>query len=443
MAELTERPPADAAPADAAPRVEPAAFAAGFVAALRRAGLPVSVDGAARLAESLQVLPPSQRSVLYWTCRIVLLSSRNQLPVFDAVFSAVFDGLLDPADQRGDPNAPPAIGSEAITRPAPRDDLAGRRQEPQGESGARAPAPAPAAGPADPGAVERETILMFASLERRLHTTSFALLSAEETEQVRHLVRRISLSTPLRRSRRVRPTHADGARLDLRRTVRAAHRTGEEPILLVSSRRRERPRRLVLLCDVSASMEPYTRVFLTLLQGAVAGANAEAFVFSAGLTRLTRQLAIRDADAALASAAASTADWAGGTRLGDSIRRFIDDHGRRGLARGAVIVVLSDGWALDDPAVVAAQMARLRRLAHRLVWVNPRTVAPGFQPLVGGMNAALPYLDAIVSGHSYAALGELADLIRAERLDLRSRPGTTTSTVPEPEPPTKGHDHAA
>jgi len=440
MAELTERPPADAAP-----RVEPAAFAAGFVAALRRAGLPVSVDGAARLAESLQLLPPSQRSVLYWTCRIVLLSSRNQLPVFDAVFSAVFDGLLDPADQRGDPNAPPAIGSEASTRPAPRDDLAARRQEPQGESGARAPAPAPAAGPADPGAVERETILMFASLERRLHTTSFALLSAEETEQVRHLVRRISLSTPLRRSRRVRPTRADGARLDLRRTVRAAHRTGEEPILLVSSRRRERPRRLVLLCDVSASMEPYTRVFLTLLQGAVAGANAEAFVFSAGLTRLTRQLANRDADAALASAAASTADWAGGTRLGDSIRRFIDDHGRRGLARGAVIVVLSDGWALDDPAVVAAQMARLRRLAHRIVWVNPRTVAPGFQPLVGGMNAALPYLDAIVSGHSYAALGELADLIRAERLDLRSRPGTTTSTipVPEPEPPTKGHDHAA
>ena len=440
MAELTER-----SPADAAPRVEPAAFAAGFVAALRRAGLSVSVDGAARLAESLQVLPPSQRSVLYWTCRIVLLSSRNQLPVFDAVFSAVFDGLLDPADQRGDPNAPPAIGSEASTRPAPRDDLAARRQEPQGESGARAPAPAPAAGPADPGAVERETILMFASLERRLHTTSFALLSAEETEQVRHLVRRISLSTPQRRSRRVQPTRADGARLDLRRTVRAAHRTGEEPILLVSSRRRERPRRLVLLCDVSASMEPYTRVFLTLLQGAVAGANAEAFVFSAGLTRLTRQLANRDADAALASAAASTADWAGGTRLGDSIRRFIDDHGRRGLARGAVIVVLSDGWALDDPAVVAAQMARLRRLAHRIVWVNPRTVAPGFQPLVGGMNAALPYLDAIVSGHSYAALGELADLIRAERLDLRSRPGTTTSTipVPEPEPPTKGHDHAA
>ncbi|WP_241984943.1 MULTISPECIES: VWA domain-containing protein [unclassified Cryobacterium] len=440
MAEMTER-----APADAAPRVEPAAFAAGFVTALRRAGLPVSVDGAARLADAVQVVPPTRRSALYWTCRIVLLSSRDQLPVFDAVFSAVFDGLLDPADQRGDPNAPPAIGSEARTRPAPHDDLAARRQEPREGPETRAPTPAPAAGPSDPGAVERETILMLASLERRLHDTSFSLLSAEETEQVRNLVRRISLSTPLRRSRRVRPTRAEGARLDLRRTVRAAHRTGEEPILLVSSRRREQPRRLVLLCDVSASMEPYTRVFLTLLQGAVAGAHAEAFVFSTGLTRLTRQLAVRDADAALASAAASSSDWAGGTRLGDSIRRFIDDHGRRGLARGAVIVVLSDGWALDDPAFVADQMARLRRLAYRIVWVNPRTVAPGFQPLVGGMNAALPYIDAIVSGHSYAALGELADLIRAERLDPRTRPGTASSADPRtrPHPTTRGHDHAA
>ena len=434
MPELNE-----SAQADAAPRVEPAAFAAGFVVALRRDGLPVSVDGAARLAAALRELPPAHRSVLYWTCRIVLLSSKDQLPVFDAIFSAVFDGRLDPADQRGDPNAPPAIGSEARTRPSPRDDVAARRQEQQDGAGTQPPAAAPAGGPADPDAVEREAILMLASLERRLHDTSFALLSAEETEQVRHLVRRISLSTPLRRSRRVRPTRADGARLDLRRTVRAAHRTGEEPIQLVSSRRREQPRRLVLLCDVSASMEPYTRVFLTLLQGAVAGAGAEAFVFSTGLTRLTRQLAIRDADAALASAAASTPDWAGGTRLGDSIRRFIDEHGRRGLARGAVIVVLSDGWALDDPAFVAAQMARLRRLAHRIVWVNPRTVAPGFQPLVGGMNAALPYIDAIVSGHSYSALGELADLIRAERLGPRNE----YSTDPLSHPTTRGHDHAA
>jgi len=178
----------------------------------------------------------------------------------------------------------------------------------------------------------------------------------------------------------------------------------------------------VLLADVSGSMEPYTRVFLSLLQGAVAGAQAEAFVFSTRLTRLTRQLALRDPDQALARAAASATDWAGGTRLAESIRHFIDEHGRRGLARGAVVVVFSDGWAQDAPEEVATQMARLSRLAYRIVWVNPRKVAVNNEPLVGGMAAALPYVDAFVSGHSYAALEEVAEAIRAERATPKTPP---------------------
>ena len=161
-------------------------------------------------------------------------------------------------------------------------------------------------------------------------------------------------------------------------------------------------------------MEPYTRVFLSLLQGAASGARAEAFVFSTHLTRLTRQLALRDPDQALALAAATATDWAGGTWLATSIRRFIDDFGRRGLARGAVVVVFSDGWAQDDPGDVDAQMARLRRLAHRIVWVNPRKAAVDYRPLVGGMAAALPYCDAFVSGHSYVALAEVAAAIRGD-----------------------------
>jgi uncharacterized protein with von Willebrand factor type A (vWA) domain len=168
----------------------------------------------------------------------------------------------------------------------------------------------------------------------------------------------------------------------------------------------------VLLCDVSGSMEPYTRVYLTLLQGAVAGARAEAFVFSTRLTRLTRQLAGRNPDLALARAGASSSDWAGGTRLAAGISRFVSDHGRRGLARGAVVVVLSDGWATDDPEDVAEAMGRLRRLAHRVVWVNPRKAAPGYAPLAGGMAAALPYCDAFVSGHSLAALERVVDAVR-------------------------------
>ncbi|MDJ0322535.1 VWA domain-containing protein [Cryobacterium sp. PH31-AA6] len=397
-----------------APQVEAAALAAGFSTALRLAGLPVSLDRAARLAEALRLVPPLSLGPLYWTSRVVLVNSPEQLPVFERVFMAVFGGLLDPADGRGDSTAPPSIGSEPRSRPTPAD------QRPLGsdvpERAAQPPAAVPGGDSSGTDGPEREALLMMASTDERLHDTSFADLTAEEVARMRHLVRRIALSTPTRLSRRTRASARSTARLDLRRTVRAAGHTGGDPVRLVYARRRPRLRRLVLLCDVSGSMEPYTRVFLSLLQGAVSGAQAEAFVFSTRLTRLTRQLALRDPDRALAEAAAGAEDWAGGTRLAGSIRRFIDDHGRRGLARGAVIVLISDGWAQDDPAEVDVQMARLRRLAFRIVWVNPRKVAPDYQPLAGGMAAVLPYIDAFVSGHSYTALAEVAEAIRADRV---------------------------
>jgi uncharacterized protein len=403
-----------------APGVEAAALSAAFTTALRRAGVAASPDRAARLAEALRLVPPSSRPALYWACRVVLVSSREQLPVFDAVFAAVFDGMLDPADSRGDTTAPPAVGSEERIRAAP----PGRRPTTGAAHEDRPPVPIPAPGGdrADDSGREREAVLALASPDEHLHETSFAEMDLDEIDQMRHLVRRIILSTPERLSRRTRQSSRSSSPLDLRRTVRAAGRTGGDPLRLVYARRRLRPRRLVLLCDVSGSMEPYTRVFLSLLQGAVTGARAEAFVFSTRLTRLTRQLALRDPDRALARAAASAEDWAGGTRLAASIRRFIDDHGRRGLARGAVVVILSDGWAQDAPELVAVQMARLKRLAYRIVWVNPRKVARGYRPLVGGMAAALPYCDAFVSGHSYAALAEVAAAIGAERV-APSTPG--------------------
>jgi uncharacterized protein len=385
------------------PAVAPGPLAVGLTTALRRAGLPTTPERAAGLARSLQLVPPVDRAALYWTCRVALVTDRLQLPVFDAVFSAVFDGRLDPADSRGDPSAPPPVGSEPRVRPAPPD------RRPEG-------APSPAGGPGLPGddgeAGERDVVLAAASAEERLRHTSFAELDPGELAAVRDLVRRLVLVTPERRSRRTRPTRSGGDRLDLRRTVRAAARAGGDPVRLVHAARRTRPRRLVLLCDVSGSMEPYTRVYLTLLQGAVTGARAEAFVFSTRLTRLTRQLAVRDPDSALARAGATSSDWAGGTRLAAGIGDFVAGHGRRGLARGAVVVVLSDGWATDDPDDVAAAMRRLRRLAHRIVWVNPRRAAPGYAPLVGGMAAALPLCDAFVSGHSLAALEQVVAAVR-------------------------------
>ena len=376
-------------------------LAVGLTTALHRAGLPAPPERAAGLARALLLVPPVDRAALYWTCRVALVTDRAQLPIFDAVFSALFDGRLDPADSRGDPSAPPPIGAEPRLRP----DAPDRRPERAGST--------PEGGAAAPGAddegegAEREVVLAVASTEERLRHTSFADLTDDELADVRGLVRKLVLSTPRRRSRRTRPTSRRGDRLDLRRTVRAAHRSGGDPARLVRAHRRTQPRRLVLLCDVSGSMEPYTRVYLTLLQGAVAGARAEAFVFSTGLTRLTRQLSGRDPDQALARAGATSSDWAGGTRLAEGIGRFVADHGRRVLARGAVVVVLSDGWAQDDPEEVAEAMRRLRRLAHRIVWVNPRRAAPGYAPLVAGMQAALPYCDDFVSGHSLAALEQV------------------------------------
>ncbi|WP_236833862.1 VWA domain-containing protein [Blastococcus sp. KM273129] len=381
------------------PPVGAGPLAVGLTTALHRAGLPAPPDRAAGLARALQLVPPVDRAALYWTCRVALVTDRAQLPVFDAVFSALFDGRLDPADSRGDPTAPPAVGSEPRTRPSPPDD---RPAEPGGTGSA-----ATGTGGDDGAEAEREVLLAAASAEERLRHTSFADLDAREVDEVRRLVRRLVLGTPPRRSRRRRPSRRAGDALDLRRTVRAAQRTGGDPARLVHVVRRSVPRPLVLLCDVSRSMEPYTRVYLTLLQGAVAGARAEAFVFSTRLTRLTRQLAVRDPDQALARAAAAAPDWAGGTRLAEAVRRFVADHGRRGPARGAVVLLLSDGWAQDDPEEVADAMRRLRRLAHRIVWVNPRRAAPGYAPLAGGMAAALPFCDAFVSGHSLAALEEV------------------------------------
>jgi uncharacterized protein len=390
--------------------VAPGPLSVGLTTALHRAGLPTTPHRAVLLARALRLVPPADRAALYWACRIALVTDRGQLPVFDAVFSAVFDGRLDPADSRGDPSAPPAIGSEPRQRPAP----SVRRPtgtELASPSGGGVAAPGETSEADDDG---REAVLAVASAEERLAGTSFAELTDDEVEAARRLVRRIALSTPSRTARRTVPTRRAGERLDLRRTVRAAQRSGGDPARLVHRRRRTTPRRLVLLCDVSGSMEAFTRVYLTLLQTAVTGVRAEAFVFATRLTRLTRQLAARDPDVALTRAAAAPPDWAGGTRLAAAVGRFVTDHGRRGMARGAVVLVLSDGWSQDDPADVAEAMARLRRLAHRIVWVNPRRVVPGYAPLVGGMAAALPFCDAFVSGHSVAALQDVAAAVRAD-----------------------------
>jgi hypothetical protein len=238
----------------------------------------------------------------------------------------------------------------------------------------------------------------------------------------------LRLATPRRATRRhVRDRH--GRRVDMRRTLRRSLRTGGEPMRLARSRRRVLPRRLVMLCDISGSMEPYSRAYLQFLTCAAgAGPNAEAFVFATRLTRLTRALASRRPERAMRRAAAAAPDWSSGTRIGDALKEFNDRHGRRGMARGAVIVILSDGWERGDPDLVGREMARLARLAHRIVWVNPRMSASSFTVRAGGMVAALPHCDALVSGHSFAALAEVTKAIGGERL----LPEPAVEDEPEP-----------
>jgi len=189
-------------------------------------------------------------------------------------------------------------------------------------------------------------------------------------------------------------------------------RRGGEVVTLERMRRVPRVRRLVVLCDVSGSMEPYARALLRFAHVLVAGrTRVEAFALGTRLTRLTRQLSSHDPDAAMAAAAASVRDWSGGTRLGDGLREFNDRFGVAGMARGAQVVILSDGWDRGDPGELSAQMARLHRIAHQVVWVNPLKATPDYEPLAQGMAAALPHVDRFLAGHNLASLADLLEVL--------------------------------
>jgi uncharacterized protein with von Willebrand factor type A (vWA) domain len=418
-----DAPPEGAEPAhagSAALVLDVPALAAGLGHALHRAGLPVTPERSSRFALALTLTNGAgTRARLYWTARAVFVSGLGQVDTFDRVFAAVFDARADPADQRGDSARQP---SAAPDRRSPPPQAAEPVETPDG-----AAQPRSAAVSASPGgesardAPRREVPLALAGDEERLRERSVALLEPHELAHLRRLMARLELATPRRRSRRTqRARH--GERLDLRATLRSSLRTGGDPVRHARRRRRPRPRNLVLLCDISGSMEPYARAYLQLLQSAAGGgAHAEAFVFATRLTRLTRALRGRNPEAAIQRAAAAAPDWSGGTRIGPALAAFNDRFGRRGLARGAVVVILSDGWERGDPALVGREMERLARLAHRIVWVNPRVVARDFAPLAGGMAAALPHCDTLLSGHSLAALDAVADAIAAARTPSRTQ----------------------
>jgi uncharacterized protein with von Willebrand factor type A (vWA) domain len=396
---------------------------------LRAAGVPVTPERSADFTRALTLVRPNSRRRLYWTARSVFVSDQIHARAFDEVFRAIFGDPAAPDATR--PDDAQTVAAPPDERPVP--DHTGSSGEPaQGERRASIASSPPLGSDEDPSGTEVDVPLAMASEEEVLAGKHFDKLDPHELAQLYRLMSRLELATPLRRTRRYEKGRR-GSRIDMRRTLRGSLRSGGDPIRLARRRRRVVPRRLVMLCDISGSMEPYGRAYLQFLACAAgSGLHAEAFAFATRLTRLTRALASRHPERAIQRAALAAPDWSSGTRIGDALKEFNDRHGRRGMARGAVVVILSDGWERGDPKLVGQEMERLARLAHRIVWVNPRVSATGFSPKAGGMVAALEHCDALVSGHSFEALAEVVDAIGAPFWE--EAPSTAVAEEPEPEP---------
>ena len=387
-----------------------AEIAATFGQVLHVAGIPATPERRARFAQAVIDIDPKQVSQLYWVGRITLLSSREQIEIYDSAFNQVFRGIIDLTDAGGPTPAP-----------NPENTQTSGDQQPARDSGDQASNQGSISSSSTPGDKLNEddetdlpSLLAPASEDERLKDSSFSECTEEELNLIAALVSKLPLIPPRRSSRRSK-RHHHGQRIDMRSTIRHSYASAGDPVDLRYRMQKDRPRRVVLVADVSGSMEPYSRIYLHLMFGAVRALHAEAFVFATRLTRLTKFLAIGDPDIAYRRVAQNTPDWFGGTRIGETLMEFIRDHGQRGIARGAVIVIVSDGWEIDDPALLGQAMQRLSRLAHHIIWVNPRKAAAGYEPLVGGMAAALPYVDTFVSGHSLRALQEVMDAIRNAR----------------------------
>jgi len=321
-----------------------------FARALRDEGLAVGPGRVVDFCRAAAALPAGD---LYWAGRLTLVSRPEEIPVYDRVFRGVVE------------------------------------EEPSAEL---------------VRLVEEEVAL--ASPQEVLRTKRFDELTDEELVQVAELMRRLRLSVPSRRTRRREPARAGAP--DLRRTLRRSFRTGGEPVERAWRTRRHRRRRLVLLLDVSGSMTDYSRALVLFARAALqANSGWEAFCFGTRLTCVTRALSALDPHEALARAAAEVVDWNGGTRIGDAVRALT----RTNVVRGSVVVICSDGLDVGEPELLGAEMARLSRLAHRVVWLNPLKADPAYEPLARGMRSALPHVDVFVSGHNLTSLEAVGEAL--------------------------------
>ncbi len=352
----------------------------GFAAALRAAGSAVTPDRGQQFLRAAALAGAGSRDAVYWAGRATLCGGTEDINRYDRVFESWFGAESSSGQvRRGKPRT--------VRKP----DLAG---DPDGGGGD-----------------DTLALKAVASGVELLRHRDVADLGPAERRRLDQLLDRLNVRPPLRRSPRMQPSRR--GRVDAGRTLRDQLRRAGEPGRLRHRRRGTRRRRVVLLVDVSGSMEPYADHLLRLAHRVVrcAPATTEVLTMGTRLTRVTSALRLPDATAALAAAGRTVPDWSGGTRLGEVLRVFLDRHGQRGMARGAAVVVFSDGWERGDTALLAEQAARLRRLAHRLVWVNPHRGKPGYLPVQGGIVAVAPAIDELLAGHSLATFEELVEVL--------------------------------
>lgn len=353
----------------------------GFARALRTAGLPVTADRERAFLRAAAEVGAGNRAAVYWAGRCTLTAAPADLGPYDQIFTSWFGGeSLDAVTHREMPRV--STVQVALTD----------------------------GGTSAEDATD-QTLRAAASEVEVLRRRDVAGLAPGERAALQRLFATLRPCPPTRPARRRTPTPA--GELDGRASLRAQLRGLGEPTRLRHRRRRTRPRRVVLLVDVSGSMSAYSDALLRLAHAVVRAAprTTEAFTLGTRLTHVTRALRQRDPDRALLDAGASVPDWSGGTRLGETLGAFLDRWGRRGLARQAVVVVFSDGWERHGPELLGEQVRRLHRIAHRVIWVNPHRGKAGYRPVQQGMVAALPYVDEFVAGHSLATFEDLLDLV--------------------------------
>jgi uncharacterized protein with von Willebrand factor type A (vWA) domain len=408
--------------------VSPARIAANLLVLgrrLREAGLPIGTGQVLSLVDAVAAVDVRRRGDVYHAARASLVTGPTHIPIFDAEFARFWRRLA---------GVEPAPLEAFVATGAPEDlplPDAGRKRKERvpGEPGAAerertivavTEADEETDGEAEELEVPPEDVLIFSAREA-LRKKDFSQCSPEEIAEARRIIEAMDWRLGTRRTqRRVKANRGD--LIDPRATLRRSLRHGGVPIDLRHRRRKERTRPLVLLCDISGSMDRYARLLLRFVHALGQGLDStEVFVFGTRLTRITRELRKRDVDDAISDVVSSVDDWSGGTRIGEAIKGFNYAWSRRVLRSGATVVIISDGWDRGDPLLLAREMARLQRSCRRLIWLNPLLGAPGYQPLTQGMRAALPYVDDFLPIHNLRSLEALAELLGrvADELPLR------------------------